>query len=127
MEWLHSIVLALVETGRNEYKEAYNRIVTEFFTLNNSQNDSFASVPSSGLLRISYFLKRIHRKILKDFCGIQTFQTYWTLDTAIRCYSMLIDSLYCKDLVTNNTYKESINEDVSFAFNHLRKFDEKSN
>lgn len=127
MEWLHSIVLALAETDRNEYKEAYNRIVTEFFTLNNSQNDSFATVPSSGLLRISHFLKRIHRKILKDFCGIQTFQTYRTLDTAIRCYSMLIDSLYCKDLVTNSTYRERINEDVLFAFNHLRKFDEKSN
>lgn len=35
MEWLHSIVLALAETNRNEYKEAYNRIVTKFFTLNN--------------------------------------------------------------------------------------------
>lgn len=127
MEWLHSIVLALAETDRNEYKEAYNKIVTKFFTLNNSQNDAFAIAPSLGLSRIPYYLKRIHRKVLKDFCGIQTFQTYRTLDTAIRCYSLLIDSLYCKDLVTMNTYRERINEDALFVCNHLRKFDEKSN
>ena len=125
MEWLHSFVLAIAETDHSEYKEAYNRVVTNFLSMNNSRDDALASVPSSTLLRKLYYLKKHITQFFVD--SKQTFPTYRTLDTAIRCYSLLIDSLYCKDLVTMNTYRERITKDVHFAYNHLRKFDEKSN
>lgn len=125
MEWLHSFVLAIAETNHSAYKGGYNEIVTKFLSMNNSCDDALASVPSFTVLRKLYYLKKHIAKFFKD--SKQTFPTYRTLDTAIRCYSLLIDSLYCKDLVTMNIYRERITKDVHFAFNHLRTFDEKSN
>ena len=127
MEYLHKLVIAFLITNNQKYINSYNQYVLSFFSTNTPNIPYSNTYPKNPLLKKAFSLSDIFKhRIL----GIPyKYPTYRTLDTAIRSYSLLIDSLYLKDIETVNiSYIVSmVKRDVEYALNNLRDFDRTSN
>lgn len=120
-EFLHKLIIAYYISNKDEYLKKYNEIVKSFYHnnyptfFNKNGDNSFFYKASQRIGRIvRHYIFRLPNK----------YSTYRTLDTAIRCYSLLLDNCYLKQ---SDSLRYRINKDLNYVENNLRAFDETSN
>lgn len=126
MEYLHKLIMAFLISQNKIYLQKYSQWVGSFFKCNTPQKNGLRNEEKS-------LLKKIKNHIVMRLTKPENyrFPTYRTLDTAIRCYSLLVDQRLLQncndDYEFGFSYERRIIEDVMYTFSHLRKFDDTSN
>lgn len=117
MEFLHKFTLMYALTNEEKYKNKFFDFL-DFFYVN--KGDGKSDNPKTMSL-FKKLLGKIH--IINKFT---TFETNRTLDTSIRCYSILIDLQYFGYNANSKIYNW-IFDDIKRTENEIRDFDKVSN